>query len=257
MTAINLKISSVIALALLMSAGFVLAFTVPQAQTNSATNIQDVSVTLGGNLYDLGGDYSSNVWFQYGTTTSYGYETIRISQNYAGYFNQNVYGLSPNTTYHFRAVVQNSYAINYGQDVTFTTSGLTYNFYAQTNAATNIYNNRATLNGYVYGGTYAIAVWFQYGTSANYGYASNNQQINYSGSVSQTISNLTQNTTYHYRTLAQNSNGQVVYGRDMTFVTGGGAYYQPSSYSAGVLETIKQMLVLIQQMLNNLQYSPY
>jgi uncharacterized repeat protein (TIGR01451 family) len=60
-----------------------------------------------------------NVWFQWGTSTSYGYETAHQQQNYSGQFNQNITGLSSNTTYHFRAVAQDcSGNTVYGQDMT-------------------------------------------------------------------------------------------------------------------------------------------
>jgi hypothetical protein len=97
------------------------AATTPQAQTNSASNIQNTSATLNGNLYDLGGDSSATVWFQYGTSTSYGSETTHNSQNSTGNFSQTVSTLAQNTQYHFRAVAQNSYSTIYGQDMSFTT----------------------------------------------------------------------------------------------------------------------------------------
>lgn len=126
-------------------------------------------------------------------------------------------------------------------------------FYVQTNAPTNIYNNQATLNGYVYGGAYATQVWFQYGTDTGYGYVTNSQQTNYSGLVSQNIANLMPNTTYHYRILGQTTSGQTVYGQDMTLYTGGGSnYYQPTN-QASILDGIRQIIILLQQILSQLR----
>lgn len=90
-------------------------------QTNSATNISNYQATLQGNLaipYISNNNYA---WFQWGTSTSYGNETIHQNQN-SGAFSQNIANLSSNTTYHFRAVAQNNNAIVYGQDMTFYTS---------------------------------------------------------------------------------------------------------------------------------------
>jgi len=90
----------------------------------------------------------------------------------------------------------------------------------QTNSATNIYNNSATLQGYftipyISNSNY---VWFQWGTTTNYENATYQQTLNYTGVFSQNISNLSANTTYHYRAVAQNNNG-LTYGQDMTFYT--------------------------------------
>jgi len=301
----------------------VLAYTNPRIQTNSATNIQNTSVILNGNLTDLGGYGTVNVWFQWGTNTSYGNSTNYITKNYTGNFSQQIFNLSPNQTFHYRAVVQSSYGITFGQDMSFTTgqsynqtiivnagpnlylssgqsqtlqgyayasSGgyinyswactggslsnpniaqpvytapyvnpynnqVTYtctftasnsfgqsnsspiiiyvnygsNAYAsltvQTNSATNIYANQATLNGHVSGAssnnTY---VWFQWGTNTSYGNESNHQTINYSGSFSQNIANLASNQIYHFRSVAQNRGGNIVYGQDMSFVAGTNTY---------------------------------
>ncbi len=91
-------------------------------QTNSATNISNYQATLNGYLavpYITGTNY---VWFQYGTTTSYGSETTHQNQNSGGSFSQNIANLSANTTYHFRVVAQLVSNTVYGQDMTFYTS---------------------------------------------------------------------------------------------------------------------------------------
>ncbi len=88
-------------------------------QTNSAT-VQTNSATLQGSLLSLGGDLQSSVWFQWGTTTSYGNQTAQQVLTSATSFSQLISGLTSNTTYHFRAVGQNSSGlIVYGSDVTF------------------------------------------------------------------------------------------------------------------------------------------
>jgi uncharacterized repeat protein (TIGR01451 family) len=92
-------------------------------QTNSATNISTTQAVLNGSLsipYTTGTNY---VWFQWGTTTSYGNETIRQNQNSQGSFNQNIANLTPYTTYHFRAVAQIGSNVTYGNDMTFYSSG--------------------------------------------------------------------------------------------------------------------------------------
>jgi uncharacterized repeat protein (TIGR01451 family) len=90
----------------------------------------------------------------------------------------------------------------------------------QTNAATNISNYQATFNGYfsmpyITGTNY---VWFQWGTSTDYGNQTNQQNFSYAGSFSQNIAGLVANTTYHFRAVLQNGNG-IIYGQNMTFYT--------------------------------------
>ena len=91
-------------------------------QTNSATNISSYQATLNGYL-SSGNFYNSTyVYFQWGTTNSYGNQTNQQYINNAGSFSQNVTSLSANTTYHFRAVSQGNNGTIYGQDMTFYTS---------------------------------------------------------------------------------------------------------------------------------------
>ncbi|MBI3631741.1 MAG: hypothetical protein HY219_02655 [Candidatus Staskawiczbacteria bacterium] len=112
------------------SSSSVSAVALPPVQTNPATNIQNTSATLNGNLFDLGGYGPASVWFQWGIDTNYGNNTSYISQNYTGNFSQQIFNLSPNQTFHYRAASQNSYGTFYGQDMIFTTiSGNYYNTY--------------------------------------------------------------------------------------------------------------------------------
>ena len=95
-------------------------------QTSSATNISNYQATLNGYLSNVGLYTSNYVYFQWGTTTNYGYQTNQQYLSYAGSFSQNIANLSANTTYHFRAVAQGNYGTVYGQDITFYTSGSGY-----------------------------------------------------------------------------------------------------------------------------------
>jgi len=94
------------------------------------------------------------------------------------------------------------------------------NITVQTNSATNIYSNQATLNGYLYKGNTNSScnnyVWFQYGTSTSYGQETSHQSQSYTGNFNQTASNLYQGSTYHFRAAAQDCSGNTVYGQDMT-----------------------------------------
>jgi len=104
------------------------ALTSPQISTTQASSVQSASAVLMANISNMGGDSFVNVWFQYGTSASYGYTTSQQTLASIGGSSQMITGLSPNTTYHFRAAAQNSNSGTvYGQDQTFYTTAATYN----------------------------------------------------------------------------------------------------------------------------------
>ena len=93
----------------------------PVVTTNPATNVTISSATLHGLLDPHG--LTTSVYFQYGTTTSYGHNTPIQSQTGNTYRNilASVRSLAAHTTYHFRIVATNSSGPGYGSDRTFTT----------------------------------------------------------------------------------------------------------------------------------------
>ena len=93
----------------------------PVVTTNPATNVVTSSATLNGSFDPHG--LTTSVYFQYGTTTSYGLTTPTQSQTGNTYRNiaVNRSGLTTHTTYHFRIVATNSGGTRYGSDRTFTT----------------------------------------------------------------------------------------------------------------------------------------
>ena len=93
----------------------------PVVITNGPTNVAASSATLNGSLNPHG--LATNVFFQYGTTTSYGSATPMQSQNGNTYRNitANINGLTPHSTYHFRMIATNAGGTRMGSDRTFTT----------------------------------------------------------------------------------------------------------------------------------------
>lgn len=93
----------------------------PVVITNGATNVTASSGTLNGSLDPHG--LTTTVFFQYGTTTSYGSATPMQTQTGNTYRNiaANVGALTPHTTYHFRMVATNTGGTRMGSDRTFTT----------------------------------------------------------------------------------------------------------------------------------------
>lgn len=109
------------------------------------------------------------------------------------------------------------YNYNYGNNYYYTPVSIT------TANASNITSTSATISGLVNGSnlysTYNIETWFQYGTSTNFEYStvhinSNSGYANFNSNVA----NLTPNTIYYFRAVAQNPQG-VIYGSTNSFRT--------------------------------------
>jgi hypothetical protein len=97
--------------------------TPPSATTGSASDVGQSSATLSGTVDPNG--QSTTYYFQYGTTTSYGTQTtpgkVGSGTTPVG-VHQAIFGLSPNTTYHYRLVAQSSAGTTDGADQTLTTT---------------------------------------------------------------------------------------------------------------------------------------
>ena len=94
----------------------------PSVTTQNADLVQDVAATTHGTVADDGGE-PCQYRFEYGTTPAYGQTTawsgsVASGDNFNDFFN----GLTPSTTYHFRAALRNSAGTSYGADTTFTTT---------------------------------------------------------------------------------------------------------------------------------------
>ncbi len=137
-----------------------------------------------------------------------------------------IYQFNNQATFTCNLTVTNSYGYSSSDQTTiYVNYGNAGNLQVQTNSATSISGNHATLNGYVtnpnYGNT--VYVWFEWGTGTNYGNETYHQTKSGSASFVQNISNLSSGTTYHFRSAARLSNGYTVYGQDKTFNTSGTA----------------------------------
>ena len=194
----------------------------PTVTTNVATNVSYNSATLNGTVNANG--LSTTVWFQYGTISG-SYTNTSSTQSIIGLSNTsvsiNISGLSPNTTYYYRIVAQNSAGtITYGSETSFTTNTPSPPS-ATTGSASNVSYYTATLNGTVNANGLSTTTWFQYGTtSGSYGNTSSTQSVSGTSdtTVSIDISGLSSGTTYYYRIAAQNSAG-TTYGSEMSFTT--------------------------------------
>jgi hypothetical protein len=184
--------------------------------------------TLNATIYPYGAE--THYRFEYGPTSSYG-TSVPVPDGDVGAAAypatatgmQTITGLSPNTTYHYRLVASNSVGPATGPetvDKTFTTTGTPPSIVAD--PATPIVGG-FNLSGTVNPEGTATTYHFEYGTTTAYGTSvpvpdgsagSGAADV----SVSQDITGLLPNTTYHFRLSAHNS-GPAVTTVDQTFTT--------------------------------------
>lgn len=207
---------------------------IPTAITNSATSVSQTSAILNGSVNP--NNANTIAWFEYGTTASLGLiagnQSIG-SGNSPVNINFNFIGLRQNATYYFRIGAQNSLGTVYGNILSFNTfggGGYGRSPDVQTNVASNISQNSATLNGLVNPNNAYTNIWFEYGTTNLLGYTFGYQSagsVNYTVNTNAYLSSLASNTTYYFRAVAQNQYG-TIYGGILTFTTLAGGY-QPGN----------------------------
>jgi len=101
----------------------------PIVETNSATEISATKAKLNGTLSNLGAASAAKVWFEYKKANEdwptnherYGERTI-TSPGTSFSYPFPLEALSPSTTYHFRAVAENTHGTSYGKVLSFTTT---------------------------------------------------------------------------------------------------------------------------------------
>ena len=95
----------------------------PTAITNNATLITATSAKLNG-IAIPSANLSTIAWFEWGTTQNLGLQTPtqNVGSASSTAFSRTLTSLAPNTTYFYRAVVQNTNGTAYGQIVSFRTA---------------------------------------------------------------------------------------------------------------------------------------
>ena len=195
----------------------------PLIVTTAAAPVSNVTATFNGTAN--ASNTTFDLFFDYGLSTSYGTSVsatpATVTGNSLNTMSYNVSGLTPLTTYHFRARGVTSTGLTvYGNDMTFTT--LPDPPAVVTTAATLITGSSATLNGTVNANTSNATPSFEYGLTTSYGTTIAATPGSVSGNtttpISAAISGLLPNSTYHYRAFATNVTG-TGYGLDMTFNT--------------------------------------
>ena len=208
------------------------SFTTAAADPNAPTAVTNPPVSVSATGANLSGSVNSKnqstiVTFEYGLSTTYGDTVVSDQSPLISEFPTKVgaaiSGLISDTTYHYRVVAQNDFGWAYGSDVTFFTSPSAPPT-AATDSATSVSTGGATLNAIVNANnSFILEINFEYGISEAYGITVVADPRTVGGTadtpVSQTISGLTNNTTFHYRVTVRSTFG-FTYGSDMTFTTG-------------------------------------
>ncbi|MBN1507361.1 MAG: hypothetical protein JW955_10975 [Sedimentisphaerales bacterium] len=191
-----------------------------QVETQAATAVTCSSATLNGKVTD-GGGVACQYKFRYrrdGTTTYT--ETAWTGSKTTGQtFSQAVTGLSPTTRYYFAAKIKNpSCESPWGTELNF----MTVSSQVETQAATDIKCNGATLNGRVVAdGGEACQYRFRYrrAADATYSYTSYVGSKQTGETFSQAITGLEPWTRYYFAAQIKNSGCESAWGSELNFLT--------------------------------------
>ena len=209
------------------------AFVVPDAASESVSNLAETSVTLGGVVNPDGLPVTSCV-FEYGTSSAYGQSTPCSPSPGSGSgpvaVSAQLSDLAPLAEYHYRVSVSNANGLNHGQDRTFVTPKPVA---LSEESVSDVSSTSALFGVQVNPGGEDAVYHFEYGPSEAYGESVPVPAGDLgSGTVSEPVAvrveGLLEASTYHVRVVASNLLG-TVYGPDQTFTTqaGGGEFVLP------------------------------
>lgn len=193
----------------------------PTLQTDSPTNVDESAVTFNGEVNDLGGADSIDVWFVYfesGATA--GQTTPRQTLTAPDTVSARVTELTPNTEYGVELRGEASDGDSAGGGVTYVTTDT--RLAITTTEATNVEPTSATLNATVddLGDATSVTVTFEHrpvGTTT--WTTSGTRTTSATGTVSVSVDGLADDTDYEYRTTATASDDDTAAGGTSTFTT--------------------------------------
>ncbi len=210
--------SEIVSLSLRESQDIVLNFTrslPPQVETLSATNVQESTATLNGNIISDGSSPITSCGFVYGIGSNNLSKEV-ICSSLTESFSADIADLPDGAICYYKAFATNNAGRGYGETKTF----LTYTSLSSqvsTVGATNVFATSAILLGEVVWGQDAFR-GFLYGTSEN----SMTNDVRCGSGVgiyATTLANLNAETTYYYKTYAT-FGVDTAYGEVLSFITG-------------------------------------
>ena len=192
----------------------------PSIGSESSSEVTPTTVTLTASVNP--GFGPTVVVFDYGPGASYGTRTLPTEPSPDDgndhSLSTGVTGLTPGTTYHYRAVAINFNGVTEGPDQTFSTPAAPKISGTASEAVTD---RSARLIGSVQPGFIPTTYRFEYGLSRAYGFSTavgNLGADNLAQPVSTEIAGLLPETTYHFRLVASNGIGSST-GPDLAFTT--------------------------------------
>ncbi len=197
----------------------------PSLTAKAATAVGARRATLQGEIQ--ANESATTYQFEYGESTEYG-SKVPASAKAAGSgpeaiaVSEDIEGLEPEATYHFRLLATNESGETKGEDQTFATGdGLPV---LTAKAPTAVSGRRATLHATVDPNDSATTYQFEYGTDTEYGGKAPADPGDIGSGAEPTlvgapIHGLKPETTYDFRVVAQNASG-VSYGDNVEFETG-------------------------------------
>ena len=197
-------------------------FRKPSVINSAATPIDGTTEVLNGRTIANG--LPTKAWFEWGTDTNYTDTNITRVDVFSGSNDVTVAkqltNLTPGQTYHFRLAATNDVGTNYSADMSF----VIVPPWAATLSASSITGSNAVLNGMLVTNTFAVTnAWFEWGTNSAYGHT-NEVFLNSGGAtiiwVTNSLTNLVQYQSYHFRLAVRSSGGELAHGGDQVFAVG-------------------------------------
>jgi hypothetical protein len=193
--------------------------------TNPASSVSSNTATLNANVGSMGNIRSVKIYFTYGKNNQMGGSTIPQTLSSPGTVSFQLTDLAPGTDYFFQAIAElpDGGKVYGGQEIFSTIANS--KIAVTTLPATGVSHSSAILNGTLnnLGNTSTVQVWFEYGTTADYGNSTEMQTMSYTGPFSTSITGLAGGRTYYFRTVALNptGGGRSITGPATMFTTSG------------------------------------
>jgi hypothetical protein len=198
----------------------------PEATTREASNIGPTTATLEGSVNPEGIPLEACL-FEYGLTAAYGTTAACVTPSAAEVgsgtdsvpVHVNVFGLSPNTQYHFRYVARNEGGLVRGADETLSTVGPPLITEVRARDADQ---ESAIIEAKIDPRGFDTTYRFEWGPTTNYGHIASASSIASADPptrVSTHLSGLAVGATYRYRVVAENGEGRRTISPDQTVET--------------------------------------
>lgn len=193
----------------------------PSVETLEAEGTGAGSVRLIGRLTSPGTGGSVAVWFAWGATPGGPYTGTAGDQvmTREGAFFADLSGLQPGATYYYQAIADGDGDPVYGAEQGFVAP--TEPPSVTTSHSADVHAESATLRGVLgsLGTAGAADVYFEWGTTRDYGSRTAPESATLPGDFSAAVSGLLPDTSYHFRAVAD-GDGDPVHGLDAMFTTG-------------------------------------